>query len=141
MLAKPDVLLLDEPDNHLDLAGKAFLERLIREYPGAVVIVSHDRYLLDAVVTHIVEIEDGRLTTFTGDYSMYVIDKEERLARQEELYQVQQREIGRLEMAIKRYSLWVEQNDKFASRIQAMEARLARVEQLDRPVLERRRMD
>ena len=140
MLAKPDVLLLDEPDNHLDLAGKTFLERLIREYPGTVVIVSHDRYLLDAVVTHIVEIEDGRLTTFTGDYSMYVIDKEERLARQEELYQIQQREIGRLQMALKRYSLWVEQNDKFASRIHAMEARLARVEQLDRPVLERRRI-
>ncbi len=140
MLAKPDVLLLDEPDNHLDLAGKTFLERLIREYPGTVVIVSHDRYLLDAVVTHIVEIEDGRLTTFTGDYSMYVIEKEERLARQEELYQIQQREIGRLQMAIKRYCLWVEQSDKFASRIHAMEARLARVEQLDRPVLERRRM-
>ena len=140
MLAKPDVLLLDEPDNHLDLAGKTFLERLIREYPGTVVIVSHDRYLLDAVVTHIVEIEDGRLTTFTGDYSMYVIEKGERLARQEELYQIQQREIGRLQMAIKRYGLWAEQSDKFASRIHAMEARLARVEQLDRPVLERRRM-
>ena len=140
LLARPDVLLLDEPDNHLDLAGKAFLERLIREYPGTVVIVSHDRYLLDAVVTHIVEIEDRRLTTFAGDYSMYVIDKEERLARQEELYQVQQREIGRLQMALKRYSLWVEQSDKFASRIRAMEARLARVEQLDRPVMERRRM-
>jgi ATP-binding cassette subfamily F protein 3 len=140
MLAKPDVLLLDEPDNHLDLAGKIFLERLIREYLGTVVIVSHDRYLLDAVVTHIVEIEDGRLTTFTGDYSMYVIEKGERLARQEELYQIQQREIGRLQMALKRYSLWAEQSDKFASRIHAMEARLARVEQCDRPVLERRRM-
>jgi ATP-binding cassette subfamily F protein 3 len=140
LLANPDVLLLDEPDNHLDLAGKTFLERMIREYPGTVVIVSHDRYLLDAAVTHIVEIEDGRLTTFTGDYSMYVIDKEERLARQEELYQIQQREIGRLQMALKRYSLWAEKSDKFASRIHAMEARLARVDQLDRPVLERRRM-
>jgi ATP-binding cassette subfamily F protein 3 len=83
LLAKPEVLLLDEPDNHLDLAGKAFLERLIREYPGVVVIVSHDRYLLDAVVTQIAEIEDGCLTTFNGDYSMYMIDKAECLARQE----------------------------------------------------------
>jgi len=60
LLAQPSVLLLDEPDNHLDLAGKAYLERLILEYPGAVVIVSHDRYLLDAIVTHITELEDGR---------------------------------------------------------------------------------
>src|SRR5262249_51383893 len=69
LLARPAVLLLDEPDNHLDLGGKAYLEQLIQGYPGAVVIISHDRYLLDAVVTHIVEIEDGRLTTFAGDYS------------------------------------------------------------------------
>jgi ATP-binding cassette subfamily F protein 3 len=141
LLAQPSVLLLDEPDNHLDLAGKAFLERLIVEYPGAVVIISHDRYLLDAVVTHITELEDGKLFTFAGDYTSYIVDKEERLARQEELYQIQQREIARLEMALKRYSQWVIRSDKFASRVRAMEARLARVEKLERPVLERRRMD
>jgi ATP-binding cassette subfamily F protein 3 len=141
LLAQPAVLLLDEPDNHLDLAGKAFLERLIVAYPGAVVIISHDRYLLDAVVTHITELEDGKLFTFAGDYTSYIVDKEERLARQEELYQIQQREITRLEMALKRYSQWVIRSDKFASRVRAMEARLARVEKLERPVLERRRMD
>lgn len=141
LLAQPSVLLLDEPDNHLDLAGKAYLERLIIEYPGAVVIVSHDRYLLDAIVTHITELEDGRLFTFAGDYTSYIVDKEERLARREELYQIQQREIARLEMALKRYSQWVIRSDKFASRVRAMEARLARVEKLERPVLERRRMD
>jgi len=141
LLSRPDVLLLDEPDNHLDLTGKTFLEGLIRDYPGAVVLVSHDRYLLDAVVTHIVEIEDGRLTTFAGDYSTYILDKEERMARQEELYQIQQREIGRLQMALKRYALWVQTTDKFASRLHAMEARLERIERMDRPVLERRRMD
>jgi len=141
LLAQPSVLLLDEPDNHLDLAGKAFLERLVVEYPGAVVIISHDRYLLDAVVTHITELEDGKLLTFAGDYTSYIVDKEERLARQEELYQIQQREIARLEMALKRYSQWVIRSDKFASRVRAMEARLARVEKLERPVLERRRMD
>ena len=140
LLARPSVLLLDEPDNHLDLDGKEFLERLIVEYPGAVVIVSHDRYLLDAVVTHIAEVEDGRIFTYAGDYSSYILDKEERLARQEELFQVQQREISRLEMAMKRYKLWVIQNDKFASRIHAIEARLGRMEKLDRPILERRQM-
>jgi ATP-binding cassette subfamily F protein 3 len=141
LLARPTVLLLDEPDNHLDMPGKAFLEKLIIDYPGAVVIISHDRYLLDACVTHIAEIEDGRITTFTGNYTEYIVDKEERLARQEELYQIQQREIGRLEMALKRYKQWVVFNDKFATRVHNMEARIERIEKIDRPVLERRKMD
>ena len=141
MLARPSVLLLDEPDNHLDMPGKAYLEKLINDYPGAVVIISHDRYILDAIATHIAEIEDGKITTFTGNYTEYIVDKEERLARQEELYQIQQREIGRLEMALKRYKTWVIFNDKFASRVHAMEARIARIEKIDRPTLERRKMD
>lgn len=141
MLARPSVLLLDEPDNHLDMPGKAYLETLIGDYPGAVVIISHDRYILDAVATHIAEIEDGRITTFIGNYTEYIVDKEERLARQEELYQVQQREIARLEMALKRYKQWVVLNDKFASRMHAMEARIERIEKIERPVLERRKMD
>ena len=141
MLARPSVLLLDEPDNHLDMPGKAYLEKLIVDYPGAVVIISHDRYLLDACVTHIAEIEDGKISTFIGNYTEYIIDKEERLARQEELYQIQQREIGRLEMALKRYKQWVVFNDKFATRIHNMEARMERIEKIDRPILERRKMD
>ena len=141
MLARPSVLLLDEPDNHLDMPGKAYLEKLILDYPGAVVIISHDRYLLDACVTHIAEIEDGKISTFVGNYTEYIIDKEERLARQEELYQIQQREIGRLEMALKRYKQWVVFNDKFATRIHNMEARIERIEKIDRPILERRKMD
>jgi ATP-binding cassette, subfamily F, member 3 len=143
LLARPSVLLLDEPDNHLDLAGKAYLEQLIQGYPGAVVIISHDRYILDAVVTHITEIEDGRLTSFAGDYSAYRLDKAERLARQEQLYHVQQREISRIEATIKRYSIWakVYDNEKFARRAQSIQKRLDKMETIDRPVLEPRRMD
>src|SRR5215208_4292947 len=140
LLARPSVLLLDEPDNHLDMPGKAYLETLITEYPGAGVIISHDRYLLDACITHIAEIEDGKITTFIGNYTEYIIDKEERLARQQELYQIQRREIGRLEMALKRYKVWVIFNDKFATRIHAMEARIDRIDKIDRPILERRKM-
>jgi ATP-binding cassette subfamily F protein 3 len=140
LLARPSVLLLDEPDNHLDMPGKTYLEKLIIDYPGAVVIISHDRYLLDACVNYIAEIEDGRITTFIGNYTEFIVDKEERLARQEELFQIQQREIGRLEMALKRYKQWVVLNDKFASRVHAMEARIERIEKIDRPTLERRRM-
>ena len=141
LLLRPSALLLDEPDNHLDMPGKEYLEKLINEYPGAVVIISHDRYILDAIATHIAEIEDGKITTFIGNYTEYILDKEERLARQEELYQIQQREIHRLEMALKRYKQWVILNDKFASRVHAMEARIGRIEKMDRPVLERRKMD
>ncbi|HEX5807131.1 MAG TPA: ABC-F family ATP-binding cassette domain-containing protein [Anaerolineales bacterium] len=143
MLARPSVLLLDEPDNHLDMPGKAYLETLINDYPGAVVIISHDRYLLDACVTHVAEIEDGRITTFGGNYTEFIVDKEERLARQEELYQIQQREISRLEMALNRYKQWVVLNDKFATRIHNMEARIERIEtrSVERPILERRKMD
>jgi ATP-binding cassette subfamily F protein 3 len=143
LLLQPNVLLLDEPDNHLDLPGKRYLEQLIRDYPGAVVIVSHDRYLLDGVVTHIAEIEDGRLTAFSGDYSSYVMDKEERLARQEELFAIQERKRKRMEEALKRYAQWVLVSDKFASRLRAMRTQLDRfdTDKIERPVLERRRMD
>lgn len=141
LLVKPDILLLDEPDNHLDLPGKIYLEKLIREYEGTVVIISHDRYLLDAIVTHIAELEDGKLMLFEGDYTSYIADKEMRLARQEELFQIQQRSLARMEAAIKRYRLWTQFNDKFATRIHAMEARMARVDKIDKPILSRRRME
>jgi ATP-binding cassette, subfamily F, member 3 len=140
ILTHPDVLLLDEPDNHLDLPGKAYLEKLIQEYPGAVVLISHDRYILDAVVTHITEIEDGRITTFTGNYTDYILDKQDRMARAEELFQIQQRSIARMEMALKRYQLWVQVSDKFASRVHNMEARLEHVDRLSQPILDRRKM-
>jgi ATP-binding cassette subfamily F protein 3 len=140
LLLRPSVLLLDEPDNHLDMPGKAYLEKLILDYPGAVVLISHDRYLLDAVVTQIAEIEDGRLTTFAGNYTEYILDKEQRLAKQEELFQIQQRAINRMEMALKRYQLWVQVSDKFASRVRSMQTRLAKVNEMDRPTLERRQM-
>jgi ATP-binding cassette, subfamily F, member 3 len=73
MVRGADLLLLDEPDNHLDLEGKAFLERFIAAFPGAVVIVSHDRYLLDETVTQIAEVEDRRVTVYAGNYSAYAI--------------------------------------------------------------------
>ena len=142
LLVRPDVLLLDEPDNHLDLPGKIFLEKLIREYAGTVVIISHDRYLLDAVVTHVAELEDGKLTLFAGDYSSYVADKETRLARQEEMFRAQKHEINRLQAAIKRYAIWgkVYDNEDFARKAKSMQKRLDKMDKVEKPVTERRRM-
>ncbi len=142
LILQPDLLLLDEPDNHLDLAGKAFLEKLIRAYKGGVVIVSHDRYMLDLVVDEIVELEDGRLTRYPGNYSEYIYEKQNALLRQQQLYEVQQKEITRLEQSAKRLLLWgkVFDNEKFSQRGKSMLKRLEKIERIDRPTLERRRM-
>jgi ATP-binding cassette subfamily F protein 3 len=86
LLEQPDLLLLDEPDNHLDLQGKRFLEELIADYPGAVLIVSHDRYLLDIVAEEIVELADACLTRYPGNYSEYAFEKRQRLLQQEKRY-------------------------------------------------------
>ncbi|MCP4424567.1 MAG: ABC-F family ATP-binding cassette domain-containing protein [Chloroflexi bacterium] len=111
MLAKlivqqPRLLLLDEPDNHLDLAAKRNLEQIIRRYEGCVVIISHDRYLLDEVATHIAELENGRLTLYPGNYTAYANERQLRRLRQQQLYAAQQKEIAKIEAAIKRFELW-----------------------------------
>ena len=143
LLLNPDILLLDEPDNHLDLPGKMYLEKLIREYDGTVVIISHDRYLLDAAVTHIAELEDGKMTVFEGDYTSYMADKEMRLARQEEMFRAQQVTIKRLEAAIKRLAIWgkVYDNEDLARKSKTMQKRLDKMDKVEKPVTERRRME
>ncbi|MFC2079642.1 ATP-binding cassette domain-containing protein, partial [Candidatus Bipolaricaulota bacterium] len=80
VVSQPGLLLLDEPDNHLDLTGKMYLERFLRDYNGGVVLVSHDRYLLDLVVDEIAELEGGVLTRFPGNYSEYAVEKEHQRA-------------------------------------------------------------
>jgi ATP-binding cassette subfamily F protein 3 len=142
LVTQPDLLLLDEPDNHLDLDGKAFLEQFINGYHGAVIIVSHDRYLLDLIVDEIVELENGRLTHFSGIYSEYAVEKELQLLRQQQLFQAQQKEITRLEQAAKRLMTWGKayDNEKFSRRGQSILKRLEKMERVERPNLERRRM-
>jgi len=142
LVTQPDLLLLDEPDNHLDLNGKAYLERFIRDYAGTVIIVSHDRYLLDLVVDEIAELQDGRLDVYPGNYSEYAFEKQLRLMRQQQMYQAQQNEITRLEQAAKRLLTWgkVYDNEKFSRRGRNILNRLEKMERVERPVLERKRM-
>jgi ATP-binding cassette, subfamily F, member 3 len=102
VLTRPDLLILDEPTNHLDIGATEWLEGFLREYDGAVLLVSHDRYFLDAVTDTIGELEFGRLTVYKGNYSHYRRQKEERSARQQDLYDQQQTEIRRLQDLIKR---------------------------------------
>ena len=141
LIEQPELLLLDEPDNHLDLNGKAFLEKLIADYPGAVVIVSHDRYLLDIVAEEIVELEDGALTHYVGNYSEYAFEKQQRLLKQQQMFAVQQRELQRLEFSIRRLMGWgAGQNEKFVRRARSMQKRLDKVERVDKPRLNRKGM-
>jgi ATP-binding cassette subfamily F protein 3 len=145
LIEKPELLLLDEPDNHLDVKGKQFLEQLIAEYPGAVVIISHDRYLLDIVAEEIVELDpDGgnrppRLTLYTGNYSEYAFEKRQKLLSQERSYHIQQREIRRIELAMRRLMGWgAGQNEKFVRRGRSMQKRLEKMDRVEKPPSERR---
>jgi ATP-binding cassette subfamily F protein 3 len=138
VLQQPDILLLDEPDNHLDLDGKAILEQFIRDYSGGVIIISHDRYLLDLLVDEIVEIEGGRLNVYQGNYSEYAVEKQVRALRQQQLHLAQAKEIDRLETSAHRLLTWgrVYDNNKFIRRGNNILKRLERMEKVDRPVLE-----
>ena len=108
-VAAPDILLLDEPDNHLDLDGKQRLERFIHSYRGAVVIISHDRYLLDEVAQQTVELAEGKLTIYHGNYSYYINERERLRLLQQQQYVTQQKEIARLEEMIERFERWARQ--------------------------------
>ena len=142
LVSRPGLLLLDEPDNHLDLSGKAFLEGFIQGYPGAVVIVSHDRYLLDRVVDGIADLEDGRIQVYPGTYSEFAFEKEMRVARQQQLYRVQQREIRRLETAAKRLLVWgrTHDNPKLIRAGKNILTRIEKMDKIDRPAFARKRI-
>lgn len=137
-----DLLLLDEPDNHLDLDGKANLERFIQTFSGAVIIVSHDRYLLDEVAQTIVEIEDRHLTIYEGNYSCFAVEKQLRLLRQQQMYEAQQKQIAHIEASIARFEYWasVVVNERHARQARSRRKMLDKMDKVDKPVLERRQM-
>lgn len=108
-VSAPDALLLDEPDNHLDMRGKNQLERFILHYRKSIVLISHDRYLLDEVASQTVELENGKLTVYHGNYSYYVNERELRRLRQQQQYVTQQKEIARIEEMIDRFERWAKQ--------------------------------
>jgi ATP-binding cassette subfamily F protein 3 len=142
LITKPELLLLDEPDNHLDIAGKDFLLNLIRNYQGAVIIVSHDRYLLDLAVDEIADLDQGKLKVYLGNYSEFSVEKENFEARQLQLYQAQQKDITRLEQSAKRLLSWgqIYDNEKFIKRGKNILKRIDRIEKIDQPLIDRDKM-
>ena len=136
LLQEPDLLLLDEPSNHLDVKATEWLEGVLRDYAGAVVVVSHDRYFLDRAVDEIVELEQQTLQRYPGNYSAYVTAKALRREQQRKAYEQQQAEIERHEEFIRRNMAG--QNTRQAQSRQKM---LARIERLDKPGGDGRRMN
>jgi ATP-binding cassette, subfamily F, member 3 len=139
---RPDVLLLDEPEAHLDMGRREQLEAMIREFGGAVVMVSHDRYLLDECVAAIAELDGGRVRMWPGAYSAYTIARRLELERRQERYVAQQKEIARLEEAVRRFKHWshITVNQRAATQARVKQMQIDRMEKIDRPVFERRRI-
>ncbi len=142
LIAHPDLLLLDEPDNHLDLAGKELLAATLRRFNGAVILISHDRYLLDDTIGQIAELDQGRLTRYEGNYSSYATQRELALLRQQEQYVAQQKQIAHLEAAIARFKLWasIVIDERHIKQARNKQRQIDQMEKIERPVLERRKL-
>ena len=144
LLKKPELLLLDEPTNHLDLMAIEWLGTFLKEYSGTIILISHDRYFLDEVVTKVLEMEDGEIELYHTNFSGFVKEKEERLLREFQEYQEQQRKIKKMKEAIKRLREWANRaNPPSAAlhkRATNMQRALDRIEKLDRPKLDVKKM-
>ncbi len=132
LISKPDILLLDEPTNHLDMESISWLETYLLNYPGAVFIVSHDRYFLDRVVTKVIEIEAGAVTSFQGNYSSYAEKKAQLRDAQYKAYLNQQREIKHQEAVIVKLKSF--NREKSIRRAESREKMLNKIQRIDKPV-------
>ena len=145
LLTQPDVLLLDEPTNHLDMSSIEWLETFLNNYRGTVIVVSHDRYFLDRVITKIIELEDGEAVTYQTNYTGYQKAKESRLFSEFANYQEQQKKIKKMQESIKQLIEWGNRsnppNPGFHRRAASMQKALDRMIKLKRPILERKKID
>jgi len=137
ILEKTDILLLDEPTNHLDLKSTQWLEGYLEKFPGTVLVISHDRYFLDTIVTRTIEISAGKAEFYSGNYSYYIDEKERRRTEQEEKWKREQSEIERLGSRAEQMTGWGSGNKKMAKKAKAMKSRLARMERTERPMSEK----
>ncbi|PLS02789.1 ribosomal protection-like ABC-F family protein [Neobacillus cucumis] len=144
LLKKPDLLLLDEPTNHLDLKAIEWLGSYLKEYRGTIILISHDRYFLDEVVTKVLELEDGEVDLYHTNFSGFVKEKEERLLREFQEYQEQQRKIKKMKEAIKRLRDWANRSNPPSAalhkRATNMQRALDRIEKLERPKMDVKKM-
>ena len=132
LLQKPDLIILDEPTNHLDMNSIRWLENYLLNYKGAVLIVSHDRYFLDKIAGKIIEVENTKVTSFTGNYSTYAVKKEQLRAVQWNAYIKQQAEIKHQEEVIQKLKSF--NREKSIKRAESREKMLDKIEVLDKPI-------
>ena len=132
LISKPDILLLDEPTNHLDMESIAWLETYLLNYPGAVFIVSHDRYFLDKVVTKVVEIEAGHVRMYSGNYSAYAEKKAQLRDAQYKAYLNQQRGIKHQEAVIVKLKSF--NREKSIKRAESREKMLNKIQRIEKPL-------
>lgn len=145
LLSNPDILLLDEPTNHLDLFAVEWLEQYLIGYSGTVVIIAHDRYFLDKVVTKIADLEEGELSLYHGNYSSYTLEKEARLMREFQEYEEQQKKIKKMKEAIRRLRQWANEavppNPKLFRQARNMERALERMVKVRKPLIDPKKME
>lgn len=143
LLKEPDILLLDEPTNHLDIDSLEFLEELILNYKGTILIVSHDRYFLDKVITKTVLLENGKEKIYFGNYSYFLEEDERRTLSDFENYKNQQKQIEKMKESIKTLRKFGEiaKNEMFYKRAKSIEKRLEKMETLDKISLEKKSID
>lgn len=137
IIENTDILLLDEPTNHLDMRATEWLEEYLKKFKGTVLIISHDRYFLDNVVTRTIELEGGRAQFYSGNYSYYVQEKERRYQEQLTRYEREQAEARRLQEAADRLHQWGTGNQRLMKKAFAIEKRIERLVQTERPQKER----
>ena len=141
ILEDTDILLLDEPTNHLDLHATEWLEEYIRRFRGTVVVISHDRYFLDRIVTRVIEIQEGKAEFYSGNYSFYAVEKERRYQERMKQYLKEQAKIEQLTEAADRLHLWAFMgNDALHKRAFSMEKRIERIRTTSKPT-KARKMD
>lgn len=129
LLHEPDLLLLDEPTNHLDMDSIAWLEKFLKAFKGAVVVISHDRYFLDAIVDRILYLRDGVVKSYQGDYTNFVRRRQEEEEQMRHAYVMQQKEIKRQEEMIKRFASWNREKSVRAAR--SKQKQLDKMERLE----------
>ena len=131
LLTKPDLLILDEPTNHLDIESIQWLEKVLKRYDGAVLLVSHDRYFLDHVVTKIIDLDNGRARMYRGNYSEYAEKKKQIRDAELKAYYNQQADIAHQQAVIDKLKQF--NREKSIKRAESREKALAKVELLDKP--------
>ncbi len=142
LLQKSDILLLDEPSNHLDMESIEWLEGFLKDYEGSVILVSHDRHFMDKVIDKTIEIDKGISSIYNGNYSYYARERKNRYRQQLKLHTIQQKQIIKIKNDIVRLRVWESRggSGKFYIKAFSLQKRLDKIKRIEKPVIEHRKI-